>query len=202
MKSDNFSIFSKTEIESAFRYAFHHNRLIELDKLAKILNYTDDFVWKMAVSHLNPKVFVEYIERIPIPGVCIIDWFDHNSNRLVEIVRLCLNHKINILFRRPAKAVIEQLCATDDIKIWEFLLTTYPEYQRLNPNHVYDYPLIYQGSIYFSQTFLTMAIWHCSLKCLPLILNTCPCFDEFHISFHRMCLAKMLTCLYGVMNIH
>ena len=87
----------------------------------------------------------------------------------------------NIVFRRPSKDVVDVLGSTNDTKICKFLLTTYPEYQKLSSDRIYEYPLDEYWSITCSQTFLTMAICYCNIKCLPTILNTCPCFDEFHI---------------------
>ena len=178
---ENLSEVSKPDIERAFYDAFYHVELEWLNRLAKRLNYTDEFVWNLSITKLKPEVFVEYIGRIVIPDNCIIDWPDYETYNVGKIVRLCLDHGINIEFRRSANDVTQVLCQTPDIKIYEFLLATYPEYQRLNPAHVYHYPFDIYSGISCSQTFLTMAICQCNIQCFPTILNTCPCFDEFNI---------------------
>ena len=183
LKLDDLSALSTNELQSLFKYAFDWGKLIELDKIAKMLNYTDEFVWNLAISQLNPDVFVQYINRIAIPPNCILDWHEGESRNLWKIVKLCLEHNINVAFRLEPNEVIDALCGVSDITICEFLLKTYPDYQILNPSQIYECRMDVYCSIYVSQTFLTMAIFNCNFQCLPLILNTCPCFDEFHIFF-------------------
>lgn len=72
--------------------------VIKLDKIARRLNYTDEFIWELAISRLNLDVCQEYINRISVQSNCLINACAHDIDNLVKIIRLCLDHKINITF--------------------------------------------------------------------------------------------------------
>ena len=91
-------LVSVTDLKIAFDYAFKNSQMIKLDKIARRLNYTDEFIWELAISRLNFDVCQEYINRISVPSNGLINACAHDIDNLEKIIKLCLDHKINITF--------------------------------------------------------------------------------------------------------
>ena len=162
-----------------------------IDKINQYLCYSDEFIWHFALNKCKPLILEKYILKIgecqfPKPVCGIIHWSDTTCYaNIINTVKMCIKNNIELIFTHNPKIVVQKLMHSDDLQICDYLMCKFPQFHHLSEEWILTF--VGEMGIYLDITYLSVAVANSAFKCLLKIINSSPCFNEFHIPYSTDC---------------